>query len=148
VVRAPHPETRVARDPTILHVRIDAFAVAVAVQNQPALRDRALLVGGDAQGRGAVLAASAQAQGEGVRPGMALRAAEKLCPHAVVLPADPVAIAAAARDLLAVLGAYTPVLEPAWPGAATSAHGRGVQPAPPCASARKGWCRSAIPRPR
>jgi DNA polymerase IV len=120
VVRVPQPETRLASDPTILHVRIDAFAVAVAVRSQPALRDRALLVGGDAQGRGAVLAASAQAQEQGVRSGMALRAAEKLCPHAVVLPADPVAITAAAHDLLALLGAYTPVLEPAWIAPATA----------------------------
>jgi DNA polymerase-4 len=100
-------------------VRIEAFAVAVVVRRQSALRDRAVLVGGDAQGRGAVLAASAAAREEGVRPGMLLRAAEKLCPHAAVLPADPVAIAAAARDLLAVLGAYTPVLEPAWMRPAT-----------------------------
>ncbi|MDB5077991.1 MAG: polymerase [Chloroflexi bacterium] len=108
------PLRLVLREPGILHVRIDAFAVVVAIHADPALRDRTLIVGGDAQGRGAVLAASPAAREEGVRPGMTLRAAEKLCPHAVVLPADPAAIEIAAQDVLTVLGRYTPEVEPAW----------------------------------
>jgi DNA polymerase-4 len=50
---------------------------------------------------------------------MTLRAAEKLCPHALTLPADPAAIAPAAREVLEILGRYTPQVEPEWIHAAT-----------------------------
>jgi nucleotidyltransferase/DNA polymerase involved in DNA repair len=129
-------------------VRIDAFAVAALLRAQPGLRDRAVIIGGDAQGHGAVLAASALAGQEGVQPGMTLRAAEKICPHALVLPADPQAIDAAARDVLAVLGRYTPDVEPAWiadleprPGAhATHCGGCPGAPPSPAAQARLARC--------
>jgi DNA polymerase-4 len=54
-----------------------------------------------------------------VQAGMTLRAAEKLCPHALALPADPAAIAPAAREVLETLGRYTPEVEPEWIQAVT-----------------------------
>ena len=46
----------------------------------------AVIVSGDAEGRGAAVAVSPEARAEGVLPGMGQGVAEKLCPNLVVLP--------------------------------------------------------------
>jgi nucleotidyltransferase/DNA polymerase involved in DNA repair len=101
-------------EPAILHVRIADFAATVAARARPDLDGRALIVGNAADGRGLVLAASPAARADGVASGMTLREAEKLCPRVVALPADPEALSGAAREALAILGCYTPVVEPDW----------------------------------
>ncbi len=123
VVRAPNAGAE--REPSIISIRIDDFAAALVLRDRPELGGAALIVGGDAQpgtpqsGWRAVLAASPAARAEGVLAGMTLRAAEKLCPHALTLPANPAAIDAAAQEVLEMLGRYTPHVEPEWIQAAT-----------------------------
>ena len=107
-------QLQIALDPAILHARIPDFAVVVALRQRPELRDAALIVGDAGQGRGTVWAASPAARAQGVVAGMALRQAEALCPRAVVLLVDRVGLRRAADDVLAVLGAYTPLVEPSW----------------------------------
>jgi nucleotidyltransferase/DNA polymerase involved in DNA repair len=103
-------------DPSLLHVRIPVFAAAMVLRTEAGRRDQPLIIGHNVSlgGRGTVLAASPAAAAEGVLPGMTLRAAEKLCPTADVLAVDPPALERAAQDVLAILGRYTPLVEPEW----------------------------------
>lgn len=101
-------------EPAILHVRIGDFAAAVALRARTAPGETPLIVGDVAVDRGMVLAASPAARALGVAPGMALRVARKLCPEAMVMPVEPDRLLAAAGEVLDVLGAFTPLVEPAW----------------------------------
>ena len=55
---------------TILYIHLDELAVSVERQRYPGLKGKPVIIGGDPEGRGVVLAASSEARGEGVRRGM------------------------------------------------------------------------------
>lgn len=122
-------QLQIGLDPAILHVRIPDFAVVVALRGRPELREAAVIVGDAGQGRGTVWAASAAARARGVVAGMALRQAEALCPRAVLLPVDRQGLRSAAGEVLAVLGAYTPLVEPSWGVARSDGRAGGRSPA-------------------
>ncbi len=69
--------------PRILHLDLDAFFVEVCRQRHPELRDVELLVvGGTPNSRGVVQSASYGARAYGVRSGMPVAQAARLCPGA------------------------------------------------------------------
>src|SRR3990172_6729349 len=96
---------------TILHVDLDAFFVAVEQARDPSLRGRAVIVGGDPDGRGVVSTASYQARRVGVHSGMALRTAKRLAPAAVFLRGDFSQYEQASRTFHAILRDYSPLVE-------------------------------------
>ncbi|MDR7482647.1 MAG: DNA polymerase IV [Armatimonadota bacterium] len=90
---------------TILHVDMDAFFAAVEQLRRPELRGTPVVVGGrgDPRQRGVVSTASYEARPYGIRSGMPLRTAYRLCPHAVFLPVDVAAYRAVAARFHAIL---------------------------------------------
>ena len=74
----------------ILHLDMDAFFAAVEIQRRPELRGRPIIVGGhgDPRAPGVVSTATYEARRFGVRSGMPLRTAWRLCSQAVFLPVD------------------------------------------------------------
>lgn len=70
----------------LAHVDLDAFFAAVEELEQPELRSRPLVVGGDPRGRGVVSTANYVARRFGIHSAMSCAEALRRCPHAVFLP--------------------------------------------------------------
>ena len=67
----------------LAHLDLDAFYAAVEELEQPELRSRPLVVGGDPQGRGVVSTANYAARRFGIRSAMSCAEALRRCPQAV-----------------------------------------------------------------
>jgi DNA polymerase-4 len=90
----------------------DCFYASVEMRDNPALRDRPIAVGGRPDQRGVVATCNYEARRYGVHSAMATAQALKLCPDLVVLPPDMEKYRAASRQILAIYGDYTDLVEP------------------------------------
>jgi DNA polymerase IV (archaeal DinB-like DNA polymerase) len=75
----------------ILHCDLDAFYPSCEVKRNPSLAGKPLIVGADPKGghgRGVVMSCSYEARKFGVRSGMPISQAYKLCPQGVYVPPD------------------------------------------------------------
>ena len=95
----------------IAHLDLDAFYAAVEEIENPALRGKPLIVGGDPRGRGVVATASYAARAFGVRSAMPAATAARLCPQAIFLPTRHELYAAYSRRVTDLLRAAAPRLE-------------------------------------
>src|SRR6187402_3998138 len=77
---APAPPT-----PILAHLDLDAFFAAVEELEDPTLRERPLVVGGDPHGRGVVSTANYAARKFGIHSAMSAAEALRRCPQAVFL---------------------------------------------------------------
>jgi DNA polymerase IV (DinB-like DNA polymerase) len=78
-------------DRIIMHLDMDYFFAAIEENRQPELRGRPLVVGADpkkGRGRGVVSTCNYEARMFGIRPGMPISQAYRLCPDARYLPVD------------------------------------------------------------
>jgi DNA polymerase IV len=67
----------------VAHLDLDAFFAAVEELENPELRTKPLIVGGDPHGRGVVATANYQARTFGIQSAMSCAEALRRCPHAV-----------------------------------------------------------------
>jgi DNA polymerase-4 len=95
----------------IAHVDCDAFYAAIEKRDNPALRDKPVIVGGSSR-RGVVSTACYIARINGVRSAMPMFKAMQLCPDAVVIRPDFSKYTVAARAIRAMMLALTPMVEP------------------------------------
>src|SRR5271157_742543 len=96
---------------TIFHVDMDASFVSVEELYDPSLKGKAVVVGGAANERGVVAAASYEARKFGVHSAMPLRTAAKLCPHAIFLHGHPERYHECSARVYKVLNDFSPKLE-------------------------------------
>src|SRR6202035_5167103 len=96
---------------TYFHVDMDAFFVSVEEIFDPALKGKPVVVGGQANQRGVVSAASYAARKFGVHSAMPLRTAARLCPQAIFVDGHPERYREYSREDSAVLGRFSPKVE-------------------------------------
>ena len=96
----------------IIHVDMDAFYASVEQRDRPALQGQPVVVGGPADGRGVVAAASYEARGFGIHSAMSSARAKRLCPHAVFLKPDFAKYSAVSRDIREIFRRVTDRIEP------------------------------------
>ena len=96
---------------TYFHVDMDAFFVSVEELYDPSLKGKAVVVGGRANERGVVSAASYEARKFGVHSAMPLRTAYKLCPHALFVDGHPDRYRAYSGKVYEVLESFSPLVE-------------------------------------
>jgi DNA polymerase-4 len=95
----------------IIHVDMDAFYASVEQRDNPELRGKPLIVGGDAR-RGVVVAASYEVRKYGVRSAMPMARALKQAPHALVVRPRFSAYSEASEQVFSIFERYTPLVEP------------------------------------
>jgi DNA polymerase IV len=93
----------------IAHVDCDAFYASVEKRDRPELAARPVIVGGGV--RGVVTAACYVARLHGVRSAMPMFKALKACPDAVVIRPDFSKYVAVARQIRALMGRLTPLVQ-------------------------------------
>ncbi len=96
---------------TIFHVDMDAFFVSVEELFDPSLKGKPVVVGGHADQRGVVSAASYAARKFGVHSAMPLRTAAKLCPQAIFVDGHPERYRDYSAKVYEVLNRFSPKLE-------------------------------------
>lgn len=106
---------RIVRHPELLrlhiaHVDCDAFYASVEKRDRPELAARPVIVGGGV--RGVVTTACYVARIRGVRSAMPMFKALKACPDAVVIRPDFAKYTDAARQIRALMGRLTPLVQP------------------------------------
>lgn len=97
-------------DLAIAHIDCDAFYASVEKRDDPALKDKPVIVGGGR--RGVVSTACYIARLKGVHSAMPMFKALKACPDAVVIKPDMDKYAAVGREVRGMMQALTPAVEP------------------------------------
>lgn len=97
---------------TIIHIDMDAFYASVEERDNPELRGKPVIVGGNATSRGVVAAANYIARKYGIHSAMPTKSAMKRCPSAILLPPRIKHYAAISRMIHDIFARFTPLIEP------------------------------------
>ncbi len=101
------------REPSILHLDLDAFFAAVEQRDKPSLRGRPVVVGG-VGGRGVVATASYEARAYGARSAMSTAEARRRCPSGTAFLGGRFAAYRRTSDVvMSLLRELSPLVEPA-----------------------------------
>lgn len=95
---------------SIAHIDCDAFYTSVEKRDDPALRDKPVIVGGGR--RGVVSAACYVARIKGVHSAMPMFKALKLCPDATIIKPDMEKYRGVGRQIRELMREITPLVEP------------------------------------
>src|SRR5437867_12350109 len=100
------PDSPGAPERTVLHVDIDAFFAGVGQRRDPRLQGRPVIVGA-----GVIASCSYEARAFGLRAGMPLSEARRLCPQAVILDGHAQVYRCFAEEIFARCRAIAPEVE-------------------------------------
>src|SRR3989344_4163829 len=92
----------------ILHVDGDSFFASCEVAKNPSLRGKPVITGRE---RGIVSACTYEAKARGVKRGMKLYDARKVCPDAIILPSDYETYSIFSERMYRIVRRYTPAVE-------------------------------------
>ena len=95
----------------ILLCDLDAFFASVEQWDNPELKGRPVVVGGDPGSRGVVSTCSYEARQYGVRSAMPMKKALKLCPAAVILPVNMPRYKEVSGQVMEIFDRFTPDIE-------------------------------------
>ena len=90
---------------------MDAFFAAVEQRDQPELKGKPVIVGGNPNSRSVVSTCSYEARKFGVHSAMPTAQAKRLCPEGIFLTPDFEKYNAASQAVMAILHTYTPLVE-------------------------------------
>jgi DNA polymerase-4 len=96
----------------IIHIDMDCFYAAVEQRDNPELKGKPLVVGGNPHKRGVVSTASYEARKFGVKSAMSCVKALQLCPDAIFVYPRFHAYKEASRHIRAIFYRYTDLIEP------------------------------------
>src|SRR5690242_16567115 len=96
----------------IFHLDMDAFYASIEQRDNPALRGKPVIVGGQPTRRGVVCAASYEARKFGVRSAMPSVTAGRLCPNGIFIPPRMDRYKAESGEIMKLLAETGGVIEP------------------------------------
>jgi DNA polymerase-4 len=103
---APADGLEAAPERVVLHVDIDAFFAAIEQLRDPRLRGKPVIVGA-----GVIASCSYEARHRGLKAGMALSEARRLCPEAVIVDGHAQVYRCFAEQVFAVCREFSPAVE-------------------------------------
>ncbi len=98
----------------VFHLDMDHFYTAVETRENPTLRDKPVIVGADpkgGQGRGVVSTSNYEARKAGIRSGMPISRAWKLCPEAIYLPPNFPLYISVSNEIMTIARCYADKFE-------------------------------------
>ena len=96
----------------ILHIDADSFYASVEMRENPALRGRAIAVGGKSDRRGVIATCNYEARKFGVHSAMASSRAMSICPALIIVPAQFELYREVSAQFHEIFREYTHVIEP------------------------------------
>jgi DNA polymerase-4 len=97
---------------TIMHIDLDSFFVSVEQVLNPELKDKPVVVGGNPNRRGVVATASYEARTFGLRSGMPLVTAARLCPEAILIEGNFTKYREYSKKFMTIISEFSPFIEP------------------------------------
>ncbi len=96
----------------IIHIDMDAFFASVEQLDNPHLKGKPVIVGGNPQSRGVVAACSYEARAFGIHSAMPCAKAYRLCPSAVFIRPRKKRYKEISRQIMTLFSKYSDLIEP------------------------------------